>query len=50
MPPPGPAERFAAGLPREEAARRLEEYGSDVVARERRTPVWRRVLQQLRDR
>ncbi|MBA6440522.1 cation-transporting P-type ATPase [Streptomyces sp. GMR22] len=33
----------------EEAARRLGEYGANVVARERRTPVWRRVLQQLRD-
>ncbi|MDW6065607.1 HAD-IC family P-type ATPase [Streptomyces sp. FXJ1.4098] len=33
----------------EEAARRLGEYGANVVAQERRTPVWRRVLQQLRD-
>ncbi|MBL1110930.1 cation-transporting P-type ATPase [Streptomyces sp. 110] len=49
MPTPRPAERFAAGLSREEAARRLGEYGANVVARERRTPVWRRVLQQLRD-
>ncbi|WP_069860683.1 cation-translocating P-type ATPase [Streptomyces malaysiensis] len=40
---------MTAGLSREEAARRLEEYGANVVARERRTPVWRRVLQQLRD-
>ncbi|MGY0055634.1 cation-transporting P-type ATPase [Streptomyces sp. LZ34] len=37
------------GLSREEAARRLGEYGANVVAQERRTPVWRRVLQQLRD-
>ncbi|GAA2312350.1 cation-translocating P-type ATPase [Streptomyces violaceusniger] len=49
MPTPRPAERFTAGLSREEAARRLEEYGANVVARERPTPVWRRVLQQLRD-
>ncbi|GAA1301045.1 cation-translocating P-type ATPase [Streptomyces javensis] len=49
MPTPRPAEHFAAGLSREEAARRLEVYGANVVARERRTPVWRRVLQQLRD-
>ncbi|MFJ1991870.1 cation-translocating P-type ATPase [Streptomyces asiaticus] len=40
---------MTAGLSREEAARRLGEYGANVVARERRTPVWRRVLQQLRD-
>lgn len=40
---------MTAGLSREEAARRLEEYGANVVAQERRTPVWRRVLQQLRD-
>ncbi|MER6140533.1 cation-transporting P-type ATPase [Streptomyces sparsogenes] len=39
----------AAGLSREEAARRLAEYGANAVARERRVPVWRRVLQQLRD-
>lgn len=37
------------GLSREEAARRLAEYGANVVTQERRTPVWRRVLQQLRD-
>ncbi|WP_413798423.1 cation-translocating P-type ATPase [Streptomyces iranensis] len=49
MPTPRRAGRFAAGLSREEAARRLEEHGANVVARERRTPVWRRVLQQLRD-
>ncbi|MGW5698878.1 HAD-IC family P-type ATPase, partial [Streptomyces asiaticus] len=40
---------MTAGLSGEEAARRLGEYGANVVARERRTPVWRRVLQQLRD-
>ncbi|MFE5123780.1 cation-translocating P-type ATPase [Streptomyces sp. NPDC056669] len=40
---------MTAGLSREEAARRLGEYGANVVAQERRTPVWRRALQQLRD-
>ncbi|WP_262698418.1 MULTISPECIES: cation-translocating P-type ATPase [Streptomyces] len=49
MPTSRPAEHSAAGLSREEAARRLEEHGANVVARERRTPLWRRVLQQLRD-
>ncbi len=40
---------MTAGLSREEATRRLGEYGANVVAQERRTPVWRRVLQQMRD-
>ncbi|MFI0819352.1 cation-translocating P-type ATPase [Streptomyces sp. NPDC021098] len=40
---------MTAGLSPEEAARRLEEYGPNSVARERPTPVWRRVAQQLRD-
>ncbi|MEU5029555.1 cation-translocating P-type ATPase [Streptomyces milbemycinicus] len=41
--------RVTEGLSREEAARRLGVYGANAVAQERRTPVWRRVLQQLRD-
>ncbi|MFI1337567.1 cation-translocating P-type ATPase [Streptomyces sp. NPDC020845] len=41
--------RVTEGVSGEEAARRLGEYGANVVAQERRTPVWRRVLQQLRD-
>ncbi|MFF4481810.1 cation-translocating P-type ATPase [Streptomyces melanosporofaciens] len=40
---------MTAGLSREEAVRRLGEYGANVVTQERRTPVWRHVLQQLRD-
>ncbi|QLH25311.1 cation-translocating P-type ATPase [Streptomyces sp. Rer75] len=40
---------MTAGLSRQEAERRLEEYGANAVAQERPTPVWRRVAQQLRD-
>ncbi|MER8162019.1 cation-translocating P-type ATPase [Streptomyces sp. NPDC094472] len=40
---------MTSGLSQREAARRLGEYGANVVAQERRTPVWRRVAQQLRD-
>ncbi|MFD7445642.1 cation-translocating P-type ATPase [Streptomyces sp. NPDC059909] len=39
----------AAGLSSVEAARRLERHGPNEVPEEPRTPVWRRVLQQLRD-
>ncbi|MDJ0465546.1 cation-translocating P-type ATPase [Streptomyces sp. H27-C3] len=39
----------AAGLARGEAARRLVEHGPNAVAAQPRTPMWRRVLQQLRD-
>ncbi|UUN25631.1 cation-transporting P-type ATPase [Streptomyces sp. FIT100] len=42
--PPG-----AAGLSSDEAARRLELHGPNKVPEEPRTPVRRRVLQQLRD-
>ncbi|MDX3633408.1 cation-translocating P-type ATPase [Streptomyces europaeiscabiei] len=38
-----------AGLSAEEAARRLEVHGLNELPEEPRTPVWRRVLQQLRD-
>lgn len=37
------------GLSWEEAARRLDLHGPNKVPEEPRTPVWRRVLQQLRD-
>lgn len=37
------------GLSSEEAARRLDLHGPNKVPEEPRTPVWRRVLQQLRD-
>ncbi|MFI2368079.1 cation-translocating P-type ATPase [Streptomyces sp. NPDC018833] len=39
----------AAGLSLDEAARRLTRHGPNAVPEEPRTPVWRRVLQQLRD-
>nr|WP_053923742.1 cation-translocating P-type ATPase [Streptomyces chattanoogensis] len=39
----------SAGLSEEEAARRLTAYGPNALPAEPRTPVWRRVLQQLRD-
>ncbi len=39
----------ATGLSPDEAARRLELYGPNEIPAEPRTPVWRRVLQQLRD-
>ncbi|WP_328724533.1 cation-transporting P-type ATPase [Streptomyces sp. NBC_00259] len=42
--PPG-----AGGLSLDEAARRLTFYGPNEIPEEPRTPVWRRVLQQLRD-
>ncbi|MCX4510648.1 cation-translocating P-type ATPase [Streptomyces sp. NBC_01619] len=42
--PPG-----AGGLSLDEAARRLTFYGPNAIPEEPRTPVWRRVLQQLRD-
>ncbi|MFE9109789.1 cation-transporting P-type ATPase [Streptomyces collinus] len=37
------------GLSSDEAARRLEFHGPNEIPAEPRTPVWRRVLQQLRD-
>jgi Ca2+-transporting ATPase len=37
------------GLSSEEAARRLVVHGPNMVARRRGTPLWRRVLDQLRD-
>ncbi|MFF5157694.1 cation-translocating P-type ATPase [Streptomyces sp. NPDC000348] len=39
----------AAGLSSAEAARRLARHGPNAIPEEPRTPVWRRVLQQLRD-
>ncbi len=39
----------AAGLSSPEAARRLTRYGPNAIPSEPRAPVWRRVLQQLRD-
>ncbi|WP_269465891.1 cation-translocating P-type ATPase [Streptomyces qaidamensis] len=39
----------ATGLSSDEAARRLELHGPNEIPAEPRTPVWRRVLQQLRD-
>ncbi|MDW4910193.1 cation-translocating P-type ATPase [Streptomyces sp. ADMS] len=41
--------RSAAGLSSAEAARRLTRYGPNEVPSEPQAPVWRRVLQQLRD-
>ncbi|MEU9123270.1 cation-transporting P-type ATPase [Streptomyces sp. NPDC048506] len=38
-----------SGLSSEEAARRRERHGPNKLPEEPRTPVWRRVLQQLRD-
>ncbi|CAG6395856.1 cation-translocating P-type ATPase [Actinacidiphila cocklensis] len=49
-PYPSPhADRAGVGLPQREADRRLAEYGRNEVGRRRRTPVWSRVLAQLRD-
>ncbi|GGK95894.1 cation-translocating P-type ATPase [Streptomyces flaveus] len=39
----------AGGLSSDEAARRLALHGPNEIPSEPRTPVWRRVLQQLRD-
>ncbi|MFG2859179.1 cation-translocating P-type ATPase [Streptomyces sioyaensis] len=39
----------SVGLSGDEAARRLKDVGPNALAAEPRTPVWRRVLQQLRD-
>ncbi|MEW2609917.1 cation-transporting P-type ATPase [Streptomyces sp. NPDC047880] len=39
----------APGLSPEEATRRLELHGPGEIPAEPRTPVWRRVLQRLRD-
>ncbi|MFD5660191.1 cation transporting ATPase C-terminal domain-containing protein [Streptomyces hirsutus] len=39
----------ATGLSSDEAARRLTRHGPDEIPSEPRIPVWRRVLQQLRD-
>ena len=39
----------AAGLSPDEAARRLKRYGPNELPEQPRTPVWRRVLYQLRD-
>ncbi|MGW7363511.1 cation-translocating P-type ATPase [Streptomyces sp. NPDC054841] len=39
----------AVGLSLDEAIRRLEIYGRNEIPETPRTPVWRRVLQQLRD-
>ncbi|WP_055488487.1 cation-transporting P-type ATPase [Streptomyces sp. WMMB 322] len=38
-----------SGLSADEAARRLSEHGPNKVTVERRTPVWRRLVRQLRD-
>ncbi|MCT9933733.1 cation-transporting P-type ATPase [Planotetraspora sp. A-T 1434] len=43
------AQVTAAGLPREEAARRLAEYGPNTIGKRPRPPLWRRVLDQMRD-
>lgn len=41
--------RSSNGLSAAEAARRLAHHGPNEIPAEPRTPVWRRVLQQLRD-
>ncbi|MFH8371719.1 HAD-IC family P-type ATPase [Streptomyces sp. NPDC018031] len=46
---PGPPAPGGTGLSEEEAARQLAAWGPNVVVVERRTPVWRRVVRQLRD-